>query len=154
MIKDKLENAHIYYPLSEALKSGFEWLKSHDLANIECKKYMIDGERVWANIQEYETKDDAKYETHNKYIDIQYMIKGKEFVGVTDKSNCTTCEPYNSETDLEFLNINSEDDYQTLNKGEFLVLFPTDAHKPSINPNEKLKVKKVVVKVKVENETN
>ncbi len=149
MIKDKLKNAQLYYPLSENLKKGFEWLKSQDLTNIESKKYVIDGDDVWANVQEYETKENAKYETHRKYIDIQYMIKGKEFVGVTDKSNCTTCEEYNSETDLEFMDINTQEDYQVLNEGDFLVFYPTDAHKPSINPNEKLKVKKVIVKVAV-----
>lgn len=149
MIKDKLDNAHIYYPLSDNLKKGFEWLKSQDLVNIEPQKYVIDGEAVWANVQEYETKDDAKYETHRKYIDIQYMIKGKEFVGVTDKSNCTTCVEYNPETDLEFMDIKVSEEYQTLNEGDFLVFYPTDAHKPSINPDEKLKVKKVIVKVAV-----
>lgn len=149
MIKDRLENASIYYSLSDNLKKGFEWLKSQDLINIEPKKYVIDGENVWANVQEYETKDDAKYETHRKYIDIQYMIKGKEFVGVTDKSNCSTCDEYNPESDLEFMNINIDEDYQVLNEGDFLVFYPTDAHKPSINPKEKLNVKKVIVKVAV-----
>ena len=149
MIKDKLKNAELYYPISEALKTGFEWLKSNDLENIEAQKYIIEGDKVWANVQEYETKEDAKYETHRKYIDIQYMIKGREFVGVTDKSNCITCEEYNSDTDLEFMDITEKEDYQVLNEGDFLVFFPTDAHKPSINPNEKLKVKKVVVKVAV-----
>lgn len=149
MIKDKLENSHIYYPLSENLKKGFEWLKSQDLANIEPKKYIIDGDAVWANVQEYETKDDAKYETHRKYIDIQYMIKGREFVGVTDKSNCVACEEYNPEIDLEFMDINIKEEYQILNEGDFLVFYPTDAHKPSISPDEKLKVKKVIVKVAV-----
>lgn len=150
MIKDRLENAQIYYPVSKYLQQGFEWLKSQDLANIEPQKYVIDGEKVWANVQEYETKDDAKYETHRKYIDIQYMIKGKEFVGVTDKSNCITCETYNLETDLEFMDIKVNEEYQVLNEGDFLVFFPTDAHKPSINPGEKLKVKKVIVKVAVD----
>lgn len=149
MIKDRLENAQTYYPISKLLQKGFEWLESQDLANIEPKKYVIDGDAVWANVQEYETKDDAKYETHRKYIDIQYMIRGQEFVGVSDKSNCITCEKYDAETDLEFLDIKTGEEYQVLNEGEFLVFFPNDAHKPSINPNEKLKVKKVVVKVAI-----
>lgn len=148
MIKDKIENAGLYYGLSESIKTGFEWLKNNDLVNIECKRYVIDGDRVWANVQEYETKDDAKYETHNKYIDIQYMIRGKEQVGVVSKSECVTCVDYDSEKDLEFLDSNVEDFYVPLNQGEFLLFYPTDAHKPSIScNNEKMFVKKVVVKV-------
>lgn len=150
MIKDSLKNAEVYYALSENLKKGFEWLKTQDLKNIEPKKYFIDGEKVFANVQEYETKDDAKYETHRRYIDIQYMIRGKELVGVTEKSNCKTCNEYNSETDLEFMECFKEEHYEELNEGEFLVFYPQDAHKPSINPGEELKVKKVIVKVAVD----
>ena len=33
MIKDKLENAKIYYSLSENIKKGIEWLQNTDLKN-------------------------------------------------------------------------------------------------------------------------
>lgn len=150
MIKDRLVNSKTYFSLSENLRKGFEWLQNQDLENIEPKKYLIDGEKIFANVQEYETKSDAKYETHRKYIDIQYMIRGKELVGVIDKTGCTTCIPYDSEKDLEFMDINVEEDYQILNEGDFLVFYPQDAHKPSISPKTKLKVKKVIVKVAVD----
>ena len=150
MIKDTLKRAETYYSISENLKKGFEWLKNTDLENIKPDRYYIDGDKLFANVQEYETKSDAKYEAHRKYIDIQYMIRGKEFAGSTDITNCTTCEEYDSETDLEFLNCNVEENYQTLNEGEFLVFFPQDAHKPSISPNKQLFVKKVIVKVAID----
>lgn len=150
MIKDQLINAETYYALSDNLKKGFEWLKAQDLVNIKPDKYSIYGERVFANVQEYNTKDEAKYETHRKYIDIQYMIRGSEFVGVLAKSDCKTCVEYNSETDLEFMDNLKKDEYVSLNEGEFVVLFPHDAHKPSINPAEKLFVKKVIVKVSID----
>ncbi len=41
MIKDKLKNAHIYYPMSENLKKGLEWLISQDLVNIEPKNILL-----------------------------------------------------------------------------------------------------------------
>lgn len=147
MIKDKLENAEIYTNISEKIKQGFEWLKKADLKILEDGKYFIDGESFYANIQTYETKSDAKYEAHRKYIDIQYMIKGAELVGVTDISNCKTCVEYDSQKDLEFFDITVEEDLYSLREGEFLLFFPQDAHKPSIDYKEKNIVKKVVVKV-------
>lgn len=152
MIKDKLSNAETYYGISKNLKIGFEWLKSQDLENIKPQKYIIESNNLYANVQTYATKEDAKYEAHKKYIDIQYMIKGKEIVGISDRNNCTVSVPYDSATDIEFLDCNIEDEWYTLNEGEFLVLFPWDMHKPAISPNknsgdEPNYVKKVVVKV-------
>lgn len=149
MIKDKLKNAKIYYSLSDDLKKGFEWLIGNDLTALTDGRYEIDGDKIYANIQTYEPKFDAKYEAHRNYIDIQYAVEGSELVGVVDIDNCKTSEVYDVKRDIEFLDNQCEDDYQKLNKGEFLVLFPTDAHKPSIFDEVSKKVKKVVVKVRV-----
>lgn len=150
MIKDKLNNAKNYYELSENLKKGFQWLATTDLININDGRYEIDGNDVYASVQTYETKSDANYEAHRKYIDIQYIIKGRELVGITDINNCKTCIEYDNERDLEFFNCLNEDDYYLLREGEFIVLFPHDAHKPSMNyDGSKSEVKKVVVKVAV-----
>lgn len=149
MIKDRLDNAQSYYGLSERIKRGFEWLKSTDLESIADGRYEISGDEIFANVQSYETKDDAPYEAHRKYIDIQYMIKGLEKVGVTDYANCSSKEDYNPEKDVEFLNCDICDSYQMLEEGEFLVFYPQDAHQPSLNPGRKLNVKKVIVKVQI-----
>ena len=149
MIKDKLQNAKIYYNLSESLKKGLQWLEVTDLNEMADGKYTIDGERVYASVQTYETKLEAKYESHRKYIDIQYLIKGSEKIGVTDLANCITCIEYDSERDLEFYDINRNDEYIELSEGSFAIFYPYDAHKPSIAIKTPATVKKVVVKVAV-----
>ena len=103
MIKDRLEFAERYYNISDKLKIGFEWLKNSDLKSMESKKYIIDGENLYANLQDYDTKLEADYEVHRKYIDIQYMIEGEENIGIATKSDCTTCVEYNTKTDLEIM---------------------------------------------------
>ena len=150
MIKDKLINSKTYCSLSDNIKKGFLWLTQNDLENIADGKYEIDGEEVYASVQTYETRCDAKYESHRKYIDIQYMIRGKEKIGVTDLANCTTCIEYDETKDLEFYDINVKEEYLELLSGQFIIFYPHDAHKPSINLNEKEFVKKVVVKVAVD----
>ena len=149
MIQDKLEHACTYYGISARLKQGFEWLKNNDMVNMPDGKHIIDGDKIFANVQSYDTKDDAPFEGHRKYIDIQYMIKGEEKVGVTDYSNCSTTEEYNEENDIEFLKSNVNAHYQVLEQGDFLVFFPQDVHKPGLDNNKKRFVKKVIVKVAI-----
>ena len=146
MIKDKLNYAENYYGISDNLKTGFQWLRTTDLKSIQDGRYNISDE-IYANVQTYTTKDDAPYEAHRKYIDIQYMIDGSEFVGVTDYKNCKSQEEYNNEKDIEFLKLNGEENLHTLKTGEFLVFFPNDAHKPALECEQKKTVKKVIVKV-------
>ena len=149
MIKDKLQNAKNYYNLSESLKKGLQWLEATDLNEIADGKYTIEGELVYASVQTYETKLEAKYESHRKYIDIQYLIKGSEKIGVTDLANCITCIEYDSKRDLEFYDINRNDEYIELSEGSFAIFYPHDAHKPSIAIKTPTTVKKVVIKVAV-----
>ena len=148
MIKDRLVNSETYYSLSENIQRGFEWLKTNDLKNISDGRYDINDD-LYVNVQTYDTKEDAKYESHRKYIDIQYMITGKEYVGVVDLNKCKTCEEYDLDKDIEFYTCSEENPYQILNEGDFLLFYPHDAHKPSINPDAKIKVKKAVVKVRI-----
>ena len=146
MIKDSIKRAETYYNISENLKKGFEWIKNNDLKNMPDGKYQID-EKNYANIQTYETKDNAPYEAHREYIDIQYIINGEELSGVTDYTNCSSKEKYNKEKDIEFLNCNTPEEFHKIKEGEFFVFFPHDAHKPALKTNKKQIVKKVIVKV-------
>lgn len=145
MIKDKLVYADTYYGISENLKIGLEWLKNADFKNINDGKYVINDD-LYVNIQTYETKDTALFEAHRKYIDIQYIISGEEKIGISDYNMCSTLEEYNKEKDIEFLSANS-DNYEILRDGEFVILFPHDAHQPSLDNNKKRTVRKAVVKV-------
>ena len=148
MIKDNIKNAGTYYNISNSLREGFEWIKSNDLKNMPDGRYEI-SDQIYANLQSYLTKDDAPYEGHRDYIDIQYMVSGEEQSGVTNYSNCSTTEEYNKEKDIEFLKCNTEEEFYKIKEGEFFVFFPHDAHKPALKINENKNVKKVIVKVMV-----
>ena len=148
MIKDDLKNAQIYYGISENIRAGFEWIKNNDLKSMNDGRYEI-SDKIYASLQSYMTKDDAPYEAHRDYIDIQYMVIGEELSGVTDYSNCAVTEEYNKEKDIEFLKNMSEEQFYKIKEGEFFVFFPTDAHKPAIKVDTNKNVKKVIVKVRV-----
>ena len=148
MIQDNLSRAEVYYNLSENIRKGFEWLRTVDLNIMPDGKYIIDDSN-YANVQSYTTKDDAMYEAHRNYVDIQYMIEGEELAGVTDYSNCDVVKNYNKEDDIEFLQSKVAEEFYKIKQGEFFIFFPHDAHKPAIKNKINENVKKVVIKVKV-----
>ena len=137
MIKDKL---------NKRIVEGLNYLASTDFTNVEDGRHDLT-DYLYANIQTYQTKEDALFEAHRDYIDIQYIISGEEKIGVTDYSSCTEAVAYDKEKDIEFLN--GEGEYYPLKEGEYMILYPQDAHKPSISLNNQSTVRKVVVKVRI-----
>lgn len=146
MYKEKLSNVN-YSEFSENIQKGLEYLKNADWKALKDGRYEIDGDNIYINIQTYQTKPDADFEAHRKYIDIQYIISGEEKIGVVDYLACTTSIPYNEVNDIEFLKGSGK--YYNLKKGEIMILNPEDAHKPSISVDldKPKKVRKAVVKV-------
>ncbi|MGK9368754.1 YhcH/YjgK/YiaL family protein [Melioribacter sp. Ez-97] len=149
MILDQIKHTEIYYPLGENFRKAFEFLKSSDLENIDEGKYEIDGDNVFAVVQNYDTKPRTagKWEAHKKYADIQFIVSGKEKIGFSFPTKMIVTEDYNPDKDLMFLK--GEGEFLILESGYFAVFFPTDIHMPGIAVNLSTPVKKVVVKVKV-----
>lgn len=150
MIIDTLANTNRYISLHKDIAKAFEWLQSIELNNLPAGKYSIEDENIFAIVQQYKTLDAAneQMEAHKKYIDVQYMIKGEEMVGLSLLNNQTISKEYNDETDY-FLVSDPPSFFATLNEGNFMIFFPTDLHMPCIKINKPLLVKKVVVKVRM-----
>jgi hypothetical protein len=77
-----------YFSNRDRWDKAFAFLRDNDLSSIELKRYDIDGDNVYATVSEYLTKneEDARYEVHRAYIDIQYVVSGKELIGVAPLS--------------------------------------------------------------------
>ena len=130
--------------LNKRIVEGLNYLASTDFANVEDGRHELT-DYMYANIQTYQTKEDALFEAHRDYIDIQYVISGEEKIGITDYSSCFEAIAYDKEKDIEFLH--GEGEFYPLRAGEYIILYPQDAHKPSISLNNQSTVRKVVVKV-------
>jgi YhcH/YjgK/YiaL family protein len=148
MIIDKLTNSHLYETLSPRIKRAFDYLHQTDLRAIEDGKYEIDGNTSYAVVQQYttKTKEQGKWEAHRRYIDIQYIIQGMEMIGYNHLSRLAPGE-YDPARDVVFLT--GEGNYLPLSSGEFMLLYPEDAHMPCIAIDAPGAVKKVVVKIAV-----
>lgn len=149
LILDDLKNLHKYEKLSEYIKICSDFVNSHDLDSMKAEHYEIDGSNLYVNIDEYTTKEKTESlpELHRKYADIQMVIRGKEFIGYSDKTICQTEIEYNEEKDIEFLKGDCE--YFCAEKGRFFIFFPEEVHHPCIMNGKKEQVKKAVFKIKV-----
>ena len=145
MIFDNIKNISEYPNLGEKIQKGFDFLLKNDLKNFDNGRYEIYGKEIYANIQEYETKDEGLFEAHRKYIDIQYITRGFEKIEVCEISQLKESIPYDEEKDVIFFE--GKGSYLKLKTGYFAIFYPQDCHKPCITDTEKSNVKKVVVKI-------
>lgn len=149
MIIDKLSNSHLYAGLGERINQALAYLKETDFTKIEPGSYELDGENIFALVNEYNTKDESegKLEAHKKYIDVQFIVKGKELMGYTPLTNQKVIDEYDEQNDITFFSGNNS--FTHVDEGMFAIFFPTDIHMPGIKVDNKSLVKIVVVKVKV-----
>lgn len=146
---DKKDFAIRYHAHQDRWDKAFEFLGRDDLDSIALGEHEIDGRNVYAIIQEYNTKnpEDAQYESHRHYTDVQHLITGTELIGRTDLSNTTIKTPYSEEKDIAFYTA-PDGERMTATPDNFFIFFPDDAHMPSMKVNENSPVRKVVIKVK------
>ncbi len=78
MITDNIKNANLYTGVSPRIKQAFEYLKGTDLAALPVGRIELDGKNLYVMVQEYTSKtpDQGKWEAHQRYIDLQYIVKG------------------------------------------------------------------------------
>lgn len=141
-----------YFRNKERWDKAFNFLKNSDLQNLEVKRHEIDGDNVYAPVSEYLTKnpEEAKFEAHKQYIDIQYVISGKELIGIAPASSLKEIlSPYDEAKDVEFMTVNDAVNYNT-DPGRFFILFPDDLHSPGLKDGENSMVRKIVVKMKID----
>ena len=130
---------------------AFDFLKREDLAQLPVGWIEL-GEGVKASVQEYDSFpwDANRFETHEDYFDVQYVVSGMEYVGVCDRRELgQVAVPYDKANDIEFYEEPSNCGKVFLNAGDFIVLAPEDAHKPRCAVDRPIPVKKIVVKVPV-----
>jgi len=82
MIVDNIKNAGSYALTSDSFERAFELLGDAGLADQAAGKYEVD-ENMFYLVNRYASKpaEECKLETHEKYIDIQYICSGSEIIG-------------------------------------------------------------------------
>jgi biofilm protein TabA len=151
MITDRLSNADFYRSINPRLAAALDWLRATDLASLPLGKTVIDGEHLFALIQEYTSKGPelGKFEAHRRYWDVQYVACGEERMGWVNLGEVTVLEPHSQEKDVAFFT--GRGNFFRIPAGSFTIFGPQDVHMPGVALEEgpAVVVRKVVVKVEV-----
>lgn len=152
MIFAKLNTPSTYTPLighpvwEEALSFLVELNDQSSLGITELRT-----NKMFVNVHTYQTKpeSDCRFEGHRNMIDVQYTIKGGEFIDWYLKENLVADGAYDEEKDFQFYKNPSKlsGTRIPLKAGYFAIFFPEDGHRPQINDGQNDSVLKAVVKI-------
>lgn len=153
MIVDKIENYRKYFHLPARIVKAIEYLGSTDFTFVENGQYELEGKNMISIVNRYKTKlpEEAVWESHRKYIDVQFVAGGNERFGHVSLANApAVTAPYSEEKDVIFYEPGTETFAAPM--GTFMIFDPDDIHAPGLavgTPPKPADVVKVVVKVAV-----
>lgn len=152
MITDKIDSAEIYYGLGKRIAQGLALLKDPAVLNAAKGRHEVDGDNLYYMADDYDSKPEnqGRIEAHRKYIDIQYVISGREWIGCRTLDGLKLETPYNPDKDIEFYTRAEPMTRLDMEAGTFCILWPHEAHMPCRMFDKPVPVKKIVVKVKAE----
>ena len=105
---------------------------------------------IFAIEQSYYTRqsEESLFESHIKYIDIQFLISGEETIEVVHTDLLEVDSEYNKEGDYSLYKVNPDSSKIIMKNGDLSILFPEDGHMPGLKSgNKSQRVFKTVVKV-------
>ncbi len=146
MIFDSLEQYARYAGLGYNLSAAFRFLLDNDLAVLPLGRVDIDGDKMFALVQEYGTKpvEQGMWEAHRKYIDFQHMVIGKERMGF---ANIKTMQLGEYVPEKDFQPMTGFGSQMDISAGHFAIFFPEDGHMPGLMVTLPEMIKKVVIKI-------
>lgn len=138
-----------YKQFPERWNSTFRFLTENDLSKLPLGRIDL-SEDVYVAVSEYTTKnpENALYESHKKYIDLQYIVSGNEYIGLTNDIAIPVTTPYNEQKDIAFYTFNGGE-LLLANPTKYFIFFPEDIHRPCVKVDNPSFVRKVVVKIKL-----
>jgi len=146
MIFDNIKNYELYAGVKYNLKEAFELIINNRFEKTPGRYELKNG--LYYLVQNYETKpvSEGRFEAHRKFIDLQYIVNGKERHDAASIEGLTVRDNYNEEKDIIFYN--GAGSTLILDAGFFAVYFPEDGHMPNLRTGELPEaVTKIVVKI-------
>jgi YhcH/YjgK/YiaL family protein len=149
---DKMIYGNIKYRIKdykEQIKKCLAYAEREKLIEKEPGNYEIENDDVYVNVISYETApmESKEWEAHRKYIDLHYVLVGRERMDLNFIDNMEQ-KPYHCEND--FLVLSGDKRVSVvIGSGEYVVCFPEDAHMPGIQVEQPEVVKKAIFKIRV-----
>ncbi len=138
------------YP--EAINKAIAYLRDTDFDKLENGVYEIQGKDMYAQVFNVvtEAQNVKRAESHEKYLDVQFLISGKEQIGVTYYRDDYEIDEHIVERDLIFYKEVENEFLIDIVPGVFCVFFPEDVHRPAVIKEESMEIRKVVIKISLD----
>ena len=149
MIYAKNKDALSYRGIHPNLDLALEHITEKYLDSVGYDRVELKGSDVYATRFTYETvpEEESFFEAHQKYLDIHIMLSGSERVEIAPPEKLTEFDRVEAN---DFYAYRGEGDYRlVLSPGDFLVVFPNDAHRIKMRVNGRETVTKAVFKVRI-----
>ena len=149
MILARNERACDYLGIHPNLDEALRRITPEFLNSLGTQRVDIFPGKVWCTKFTYETIPDSEsfFEAHEKFLDIHLMLSGCERVEIASPG-CLT--QFDSQPENDFYAYHGEGTHKlVLRPGDFLVVWPDDAHKIKMMLTEPQTVTKAVFKVQI-----
>ncbi|WMW79490.1 YhcH/YjgK/YiaL family protein [Undibacterium cyanobacteriorum] len=146
--------AHISQELDLPMQvaAAIAHLRETDYNNFEIGRHEIN-ERMFALVQDPTTQDwqQGFPEFHRKHIDVQYLLEGEELIGYLPAApHYEIRQDFLEQRDIAFTSTQVNETQLFLTPGMYAVFFPGELHRPCRCASIPQKIKKVVIKIRVD----
>ncbi len=138
--------------LPELLRPWLKKLSEMDIESLVPGRYELEN-GCYMNVDQAATEpeENRKWEAHEEYIDIQFVISGNErieYLALNEMEEKTESYP---ERDLYFYRAKkgTQPCSVSMSKGRYAVFYPADAHRPLCMADKPEAVKKIVMKIRL-----
>lgn len=142
-----------YMTMPAPIRKALDYLKNNDFRTFEDGRYPIEDGRSFVVVSRYTTRpvEECRPETHERYVDIQYVVEGEEYLGWCPLSpDLHVAVPYDPVKDIAFYEALVPESNFVLTEGCYAILYPDDVHRPQTAIDAPAAVTKVVAKVRVD----
>lgn len=144
------------YP--EKIQRVLRYLKEHDLASHQSGEFELDGRKMILQVIDQSTRprEVLRPEVHRKYVDVQFLAAGgPEQIGwYQDCGDQEVDEELLETRDIIFYKNNPHvrEGIIEMGVGSYAVFFPWDVHIPGIQAGDATDIRKIVIKIAVDDE--
>ena len=152
MILSTISDLHRYESINPLFSKAFSALNTLSQQHFQKGRHEVDGDRIFINATEYETRpaSESCMEHHKRYIDVMWMVSGEEIIGTCPVAQLQEItKPYSSEIDAALAKLVPVYTEVKIGAGDVVILFPEDAHAPSMDLHGTAHVQKYIAKVEV-----
>jgi len=139
------------YP--QVIREAVDFIKNTNFDEIDAGEYEVSGRDIYYQVMDITTQpvSRVKPEVHRKYIDLQFLFRGKESIGVVDDTGNNEIDTdLLVERDLLFYKNVEDVTFITMKEGDYCVFFPSDVHMPGCERDGQSTIRKIVYKIKVD----